>query len=351
MSVFESVELTANRVAGFSGGYNNKLLDDLQQRLATYVAGDASAIESDEKVLLDLLEGELTSAFVEKHEESLASVHFLANELLRRRYLLLDDGLEMSPLMFKIQQRIMQTQLQSDLASLCDEKLPATEGEFKEWFQVKCAQYKHSPHPLFEYIEHDASLAEYRSFIQTEAGVHVSFDDVIALAQVGVRGSPKLEFFDNFQDELGSSDPGKFHLTMFGRLVSALEINTVRQSTIAWQAVACGNYMLYLAHFRSLYHYCAGYLGFLEALTPKRFSSIAKGGARLGLSEHVLAYHYDHSELDVKHAEGWLDNIMLSEIRDKGADVARLFALGVLLRELVSKRYWDAILNTFLATK
>ncbi|TBN50267.1 iron-containing redox enzyme family protein [Pseudomonas sp. BGI-2] len=351
MSVFESVEFTAKRVAGVTGVYKNKLLDNLQKRLARHVAGDEAAIESDEQALLALLESELNLAFVEQSTKSLAAVHFLANELLRRRYLLLDDGLEMSPLMFKVQQRIMQAQLQSDLASLRNEKLPSTEEEFKEWFNKKCANYKHSPHPLFEYIEHDASLAEYRNFIETEAAVHVSFDDVIALAQIGVRGSPKLEFFDNFQDELGSSDPEKFHLTMFGRLVSALEINTVRQSDIAWQAVACGNYMLYLAHFRSLYHYCAGYLGFLEALTPKRFSSIAKGGARLGLSEHVLAYHYDHSELDVKHAEGWLDNIILSEIKEKGADVARLFALGVLLRELVSKRYWDAILNTFSAAK
>ena len=351
MAVFESVELIADRETGFAAVYKSALLDNVQQRLAKYAAGDALALENDETTLLDLLDSELTSAFVEKREESLAAIHFLANELLRRRYLLLDDGLEMSPLIFKIQQRIMQVQLQNDLVSLPDEKLPTTEEEFKEWFQAKCEQYKHSPHPLFEYIEHDASLVEYRSFIETEAGVHVSFDDVIALAQVGVRGNPKLEFLDNFQDELGSSDPDKFHLTMFGRLVTALEINTVRQSDIAWQAVACGNYMLYLAHFRSLYHYCAGYLGFLEVLTPKRFSSIAKGGARLGLSEHVLAYHYNHSELDVKHAEGWLENTILSEIREKGADVARRLALGVLLRERVSKRYWDAILNMFLAGK
>lgn len=351
MSVFESVEFTAKQVVSVAEVYKNKLLDNIQKRLTQYMAGDETAIESDEQTLLTLLDSELNFAFVEQSSESLAAVHFLANELLRRRYLLLKDGLEMSPLMFKVQQRIMQAQLQSDLASMRNEKLPSTAEEFKKWFDKKCASYRRSPHPLFEYIEHRASLAEYRSFIETEAAVHVSFDDVIALAQVGVRGSPKLEFFDNFQDELGTSDPEKFHLTMFGRLVSALEINMVRQSDIAWQAVACGNYMLYLAHFRSLYHYCAGYLGFLEALTPKRFSSIAKGGARLGLPEHVLAYHYEHSELDTKHAEGWLDNIILSEIKEKGADVARLFALGVLLRELVSKRYWDTILNTFSAAK
>ena len=351
MSVFESVELTGQREGGVTRIYENEFLDNLQKRLARYVAGDEDAFESDEQLLITLLDGELRLAFVEHSSESLAVVHLVANELLRRRYLLLNDGLEMSPLMFKVQQRIMQAQLQHDLSSLQSEKLPSTEEAFKEWFNKKCASYKDSPHPLFEYIEHEASRQEFRDFIETEAAVHVSFDDVIALAQIGVRGSAKLEFFDNFQDELGSSDPEKFHLTMFGRLVAALEIDSVRQSNIAWQAVACGNYMLYFAHFRSLYHYCAGYLGFLEALTPKRFSSIAKGGARLGLSAQVLAYHYDHSELDVKHAEGWLDNIILAEIREKGADVAKSFALGVLLRERVSKRYWDAILGSFLARK
>lgn len=347
MSAFDSIELTVNRPVDDK----NTLQSNVQQRLEMYAAGDTSAIDNNENILLDLLESELNSAFIDKNGEKLDSLHFLANELLRRRYLLLDDGLEMSPLMFKIQQRIMQSQLKSDLTSLEDEILPATAEEFSVWFQEKCAHYKHSPHQLFEYIEHDASLDEYRRFIQIEAGIHVSFDDVLAATQIGVRGRSKLEFFENFQDELGGNDPDKFHLNLFARLVTALDIRSVRQSTMAWQALVCGNYMLYLAQFRSLYHYCAGYLGFLEALTPKRFSSIAKGGARLGLPESALAYHYDHSELDVKHAQGWLDNIILSEINDKGADVARLFALGVLLRERVSKRYWDATFNMFLAAR
>ncbi|MEB0043720.1 iron-containing redox enzyme family protein, partial [Pseudomonas sp. MH10] len=341
---FESVELNGVKENYARFEYKNKFVSSIQAKIES---GSLAFLETEDGELLGLLAVELTQAFKYGNDESLTALHFVANELLNRRYLLVGDAVELSPLMFKVQQLIMGAQIDSDLAQVSEENLPVTAEQFRKWFSARSTKYEVSTHPLFDYIRDHATMDQFHYFIETEAGVHASFDDVIALNQVGVRGAAKLEFFENFKDELGGSDPDRFHLAMFGRLISELEIGTVKKSSLAWQAMACGNYMLYLAHFRSLYHYCAGYLCFLEALTPNRFASIAMGRKRLGLSGDGLAYHYEHSELDAKHADGWLENIILSEINQKGAGVAKLFAKGVLLREFASTRYWDSVLLKF----
>ena len=328
--------------------YENKFLSELKERFNNSNYFNNYSEDKEEEVL-NLLKNELNNGFENNDKYSLFVINFSLNEILSKKYILsYDSNIETSPLIFKIEQKIIESQLQSDLKIISKEMKPKNSTEFKEWFAMKCNAYSKSPHTLFEFLEKSATFEQFKDFIKIEAAVHVSFDDVIALTQVGVRGNAKVEFFHNFQDELGSHDPDKFHLTMFGNLISQLEINEIYKDKIEWEALSCGNYMMFLAYYRCFYHYCIGYLGFLEALTPGRFSSIAKAGARLGLSKHSLAYHFDHSELDLEHAEGWLNKIIIPEINEKGSRISEQIATGVLLREHVSNRYWDAILNKYL---
>jgi hypothetical protein len=321
----------------------NEILHDV---LRTCSDPEIRRNEKSEKRLIQLIDDEIENAVIYNTESSLLILHIIANEILRRRYNAIPDAVELSPFAFIIQQKIMQAQLDYDLRALSGGALPSNEHEFKTWFNNKFQKHHTSCHSLFDYIEKSASIEEFRYFIKIEAEVHVSFDDVIAATQIGVRGQKKLEFSANYNDELGNNDPQNFHLTMFERLIETLGIVGVASSDILWQALACGNYMMYLAHFRKHYHHCAGYLGYLEALTPIRFASIAKGGERLGIPSKALAYHSEHSVLDAMHAESWLENIILAEIRERPDSIHEL-AQGVLLRERVSNRYWDAILDIY----
>lgn len=291
-----------------------------------------------------LLDQQLHDAYRAERTDSLHALQVSLNEILFRRFNRTGDHVERSPLMFETQQRIMQAQLGSDLRAIEGEPLPESADAFESWFEQRLRRCGPTPHPLFDFIETQASLEQFRRLIEIEAGVHVSFDDVIALAQVGVRGAPKSEFFRNIQDEFGSPDPDQFHLAMFERLVEGLGIRSIRRCSLPWEALTCGSYLMFLAYFRDFYAHCIGYLGCLEALTPTRFGCIARGGARLGVDAGLLDYHAEHSQLDAAHAQGWLHNIILPAIREDGAKMSRDIAIGVRLREHVAQRYWDTML-------
>jgi hypothetical protein len=296
------------------------------------------------KRLRCLLSEQLHDAYHGHRTESLHALQVSLNEILFRRFNHVGDHVERSPLMFELQQHIIQAQLGADLSTIDDESLPESADAFEQWFNLRSRLCGDSVHPLFDFIETQANLEQFKRFIAVEAGVHVSFDDVIALTQVGVRGTAKTEFFRNLQDELGVCDPSEFHLTMFERLIDGLDIRAIHRSALPWEALACGSYMMFLSYFRDFYAYCIGYLGILEALTPARFGCIARGGIRLGIATRLLDYHAGHSELDAEHARGWLYNIMLPAIRESGAHMSRDIAIGVRLRECVSRRYWDTML-------
>lgn len=328
--------------------YRYRLADELLWRLREQLSPADYPLEGRRRPReLLALALEVLSA---QHADSPHVAHACLNELLQRRFVQTADSVDQSPLMFELQQSIVHFQLEADLRAIAGEQLPQSAEAFATWFAARCQPGVEGLHPLFAFLASSADSRQFRDFIEVEAGVHVAFDDVIALAQVGVRGLPKAEFLRNLEDEIGGQDPDRFHLTMFMRLVSALGIRSVRRAAMPWQALACGNYMMFLALFRSFYPYCIGYLGHLEALTPLRFASIAHAGRRLGLEPGLLAYHTEHSVLDSDHAHGWLHHIILPFIQDHGPQAARDVATGVCLRELVAKRYWDALLAQLTST-
>jgi hypothetical protein len=276
--------------------------------------------------------------------EDLKALHFTLDELLRLRFSPNQNKLEMSPFLFGVQQTIIKAVYNHDVKEIADKGGYEGIEDFRKWYDGKVAAYAQGPHELFTYAEKDAGINGFKYIVQQEAGVHVPFDDVLAFAQIGVHGEKKVEFFHNLEDEMGSGDASKFHMTMLGRLLKELEITRINKEDLTWQSLACGNYMMFLSHFRSFYHESTGYLGFVEALTPARFSKLARAGKRFGLSDDATEFHASHSELDIEHAQGWLDKIIIPEIEANPAK-AKAIATGVLLREEVSKRYWDVLLE------
>jgi len=297
----------------------------------------------------ELLAEQLHDAFVLERGDSLHVLHACLREILLSRFTHVGRDIECSPTMFYVQQQILHGQLDSDLACVRSAPLPDSEEAFISWFASRSHSDGSAPHPLFTFLERDASLPQFRRFIEIEAGVHIAFDDVLAYAQIGVRGAPRREFLHNLCDETGSPSEDNFHLTMFSRLVHGLYISDIDVHALPWQSLACANYLMFLACFRSFFQYCAGYLGLLEAHTPARFGCILRGGHRLGIESSLLEYHAQHSELDTAHAQGWLNNILLPRIATHGKGAAHAIATGVRLREHVANRYWDAVLDELRA--
>jgi len=329
--------------------YNRERANEFFIRFKARIACPEAGEDADNR-LRSLLNEQLHDAYRAHRSDSLHALHVSLHEILHRRFNNTGDSVERAPLMFEMQQQIIQAQLSADLRLIGETQLPESADQFERWFNERSDLGGRAPHRLFDFIEIEASLDQFRRFIAVEASVHVSFDDVIALAQVGVRGEPRREFFRNLQDEIGTSDSSEFHLTMFENLVTGLGVRPIDRTAVPWEALTCGNYMMFLSYFRHFYPYCIGYLGHLEALTPARFGCIARGGARLGVTAPLLAYHSEHSELDAEHAQGWLRNVILPAIRaNDSIRLSREIATGVLLRECVSQRYWNAMLAELTA--
>jgi hypothetical protein len=84
-------------------------------------------------------------------------------------------------------------------------------------------EYHTLSQPLFDFLRDRCSLPEMARYICLEDAVDSRFDDLIALAQIGIR-SPliKLVLARNYWDEMGDGKLEAVHTTMFARSVSYL---------------------------------------------------------------------------------------------------------------------------------
>src|SRR5664280_2205465 len=65
----------------------------------------------------------------------------------------------------------------------------------------------------YRWLANEATWPEVVNFLALEGGPDGGFDDLIALCQVGLAGSAKLELAQNFWDEMGDGDPDGVHTT------------------------------------------------------------------------------------------------------------------------------------------
>src|SRR5664280_534485 len=79
----------------------------------------------------------------------------------------------------------------------------------------------------YRWLANEATWPEVVNFLALEGGPDGGFDDLIALCQVGLAGSAKLELAQNFWDEMGDGDPDGVHTTLHQRLVAAIDMPRV----------------------------------------------------------------------------------------------------------------------------
>ena len=91
-------------------------------------------------------------------------------------------------------------------------------------------------HPLFEWLETSASLAQMRWFLTQEAGSEVGFDDLVAYAQGKLPPQEKLECARNFWDEMGDGKQSAMHGQMLDRTVAEMNL----QPAIVLMRLLCG---------------------------------------------------------------------------------------------------------------
>lgn len=183
-------------------------------------------------------------------------------------------------------------------------EVPTDAAGFVGWFESLTDNGPGQGDPLFPWLAAEASRDELRWFLQQEAAGEAGFDDLVALTQVKLPDQAKLELARNYWDEMGRGNAKGMHGPMLARLVTALDLDPQIETTVP-DSLALANAMTAMATTRRYAWHSVGALGVIELTAPGRSACVAKGLARIGLSERDRRYFALHAVLDVKHSEDW----------------------------------------------
>ncbi|WP_342380358.1 iron-containing redox enzyme family protein [Myxococcus stipitatus] len=209
-------------------------------------------------------------------------------------------------------------------------------ASFKEWVtQTVRAHPSNISHPIFAFLRDKATFEQLREFFLQETPLEVLFGDIIALMMPGVYGTIKLELAKNFWDEVGHAQDPRVHRNMRFDLMDYLElprdIYTERLDLFVREELALVNMYMSMAMNRSRLTEILGALLATETMIPGRFEWQIQGWRRVGMADKPLAYHLEHTTVDVEHANAWMDEIIIPLLARNPAAMPEL-VLGIMLR-------------------
>lgn len=209
--------------------------------------------------------------------------------------------------------------------------LPTDADGFMQWFESLEARGPGQHDALFPWLASSASLDQMRWFLTQEVATEAGFDDLVALAQLGLPPGPKLEMARNYWDEMGRGHEDGMHGLMLQRVVRVLRLEPGLDKTV-WESLALANLMLALAANRRYTYQAIGALGAIEMTAPGRVGLVNDGLRRLGIAAPARSYYQLHAGLDVQHSQAWNREVIRPLVESGGAEVALAIAEGALLR-------------------
>ncbi|KAF1312709.1 hypothetical protein BLX42_02215 [Pseudomonas sp. SG-MS2] len=200
-----------------------------------------------------------------------------------------------------------------------------------------------------DFMRHQASSEQVAYYICMEEMVDGSFDDLMAVAQLGMPIRCKMVAGENYWDEMGNGDFAAVHTTMF-RTSSSYMRDLLEKAGVSVQVppLEClmnGNILLMWAVRREFNMRLIGAMGLVEGSAPVRFGATTAAMERLGLPKDVIAYHKAHISIDTRHSAAWYETV-LQHYAAGGEDVVRELSLGVMIRYNVALRYYHYMYKT-----
>ena len=189
--------------------------------------------------------------------------------------------------------------------------IPSDVDNFIDWFETLKETGPGQGHPLFPWLAEDASRSDMLWFLTQEVAGEAGFDDLLALTQVKMPVTAKLEMARNYWDEMGRGRASAMHGPLLEKLANYLEIDA-RPGNVVPESVALGNAMLALARSRRYSFHSIGALGVIEMTAPTRACFVDAGLKRLRIPTKKRLYFTLHAILDIKHSECWNREVLRS---------------------------------------
>jgi hypothetical protein len=189
--------------------------------------------------------------------------------------------------------------------------IPSSVDDFIDWFEALKEIGPGQRDPLFPWLAEAANHEEMLWFLTQEVAGEAGFDDLLALTQVKMPVTAKLEMARNYWDEMGRGRESAMHGPLLERLARYLEINASPENVIP-ESLALGNAMLAMARSRRYCFQSIGALGAIEMTAPTRACFVDAGLKRLRIPTKKRLYFTLHSVLDIKHSECWNREVLRS---------------------------------------
>ena len=217
--------------------------------------------------------------------------------------------------------------------------VPSGVDDFIDWFEELKATGPGQGDPLFPWLAETASQDDMLWFLTQEVAGEAGFDDLLALTQVKMPITAKLEMARNYWDEMGRGRETAMHGPLLERLASYLEIHAEPDRVVP-ESLALGNAMLALARSRRYCFQSIGALGVIEMTAPTRAGFVDAGLKRLRIPTKKRLYFTLHAVLDIKHSECWNREVLRSLVGDNPC-CAQAIGEGAIIRLWHGARCFD----------
>lgn len=227
--------------------------------------------------------------------------------------------------------------------SLLDKReLPKSKSEFLSWYLMCEKKINEEIRFFVDYMRYKATAEQVAYYICMEEMVDGSFDDLMAITQLGMPVNCKMVAAENYWDEMGNGDFCLVHTTMFktsSNYMRKLISGRVELELPSLECLMNGNILLMWAVRREFNVRLIGAMGLVEGSAPVRFGATTAAMERLNLPHEVVAYHKAHIKIDTRHSAAWFEHV-LKHYADGGEDVIRELAIGVIVRYNIAIRYY-----------
>ena len=194
----------------------------------------------------------------------------------------------------------------------------------------------------YRWLAKQASWHEVVEFLALEGGPDGGFDDLVAVCQVGLRGSAKLELGKNYWDEMGRGDGAAVHTVLHEDLVAAIDMPSVPRAELPVEALERAALAGLLATNRWLQPEMIGALGLLELQAGPRCRLVLQAFDRLGAPEGAYPFYVEHAEVDPVHGKDWMEKAVVPLVAERPEWGPRIVK-GAWWRSTINLRFFEAL--------
>jgi hypothetical protein len=167
---------------------------------------------------------------------------------------------------------------------------------------------------IYRWLARDADRDDLVTFLALEGGPDAGFDDLVAVCQVGLSGSAKLELATNYWDEMGNGDGLAVHTVLHNELVESLGLPCILTDEQPVSALARAALCGLLATNRWLQPELLGALGLIELQAGPRCQLVLQALRRCDAPAAAFPFYEVHADVDPRHGKDWVEKAVVPTV-------------------------------------